>query len=66
MKATESTTDKFVCPHCGEEIKPAKVKQWAAAQMGKSKSKKKATASAENGKKGGRPRKPTPDANAEK
>jgi hypothetical protein len=38
------------CPHCGKEINPASI-------MGRVKSEKKAAASRENGKKGGRPKK---------
>lgn len=41
------------CPHCGKEIKV----EDAAKALGSTKTKKKAAASRENGKKGGRPRK---------
>lgn len=40
------------CPHCGKEISVAEM----AREIGKAKSERKAKASRENGKKGGRPR----------
>jgi len=47
--------ENFTCPHCGKEIEAAKVNSWKAKQVGSNTSEKKATSSAENGKKGGRP-----------
>ena len=43
----------MTCPNCQAEISQAEI----SSQLGKIKSEKKAKASAENGKKGGRPRK---------
>lgn len=41
------------CPHCGKKISKSDI----AREIGRHTSEKKAKASAENGKKGGRPRK---------
>lgn len=41
------------CPHCNKEIDPA----YIAREIGKNTSEKKAAASRENGKRGGRPKK---------
>ena len=57
-----AVTDSFVCPCCGKEL-TAEANRWKASQVGRVKSEKTAAAARENGKKGGRPRKPTPDAN---
>lgn len=46
----------FICPHCGKEI-TKEAHSWSASILGSVKSEKKAKASAENGKKGGRPKK---------
>ena len=45
--------DKMKCPHCGKEID----RSLFASEIGKIKSKRKSKSSAENGKKGGRPKK---------
>ena len=44
----------MICPHCKKKIKT----NLAAVELGKIKSEKKAQAARENGKKGGRPKKP--------
>jgi len=59
-----ATSDNFTCPHCWKEIEAAEVNRWKASQVGRVKSEKTAAAARENGKKGGRPRKPKPDAEA--
>ena len=59
------STDKFICPYCEKEL-TAEVNRWKASQVGKIKSEKTAAAARENGKKGGRPRKPKPPTKAEK
>jgi len=48
--------EKFLCPHCGKEIEEAGINRWKASQAGRATSSKKAASSAENGKKGGRPK----------
>jgi len=54
-------TDSFTCPCCGKEL-TAEANRWKASQVGRVKSEKTAAAARENGKKGGRPRKPKLDA----
>jgi hypothetical protein len=51
------TNDFFTCPHCGKEVDTSLINQWKAGQVGRGTSEKKAKSSAENGKKGGRPKK---------
>jgi len=50
MKTKGTEVNKMKCPHCSKEISPG-------ALLGSIKSEKKARASRENGKLGGRPRK---------
>ena len=45
------------CPHCGQDIPDAVLRDWLNSRIAGSKSEKKAASSRENGKKGGRPRK---------
>jgi len=53
--------DAFTCPHCKQAIEAVTIRAAAAALMGSAKSERKATTARDNGKKGGRPRKPKPD-----
>jgi len=60
--------DSFICPHCGKGTPSSEIGRWWAKRISgsKSKSEKKAKSSAENGKKGGRPRKVRPETTADK
>jgi len=63
--ATKEAPENFICPHCQKGIEAAEIVAAAASLMGKKgvkkgiTSEKKAKSSAENGKKGGRPKKTT-------
>lgn len=47
----------MTCPHCGKELSPEEIRALWASYNGSKKTEAKRRASAENGKKGGRPRK---------
>lgn len=51
----------MLCPHCKKEISEKQILIFVAGRAGRFKSKRKADAARENGKKGGRPSKPKED-----